>query len=294
MGPEYSVPYDPPTQTRLARFGAMDMPKPNPATGTLAGLTPEQVRALPLSTLKTHSPEALTELIYQQALALIETQTQLDFARSREWAATRRLPLAMDLDRRSRRAARAEQELLSNRVLMDYKERLIQALRDPDPDRRGNFLTPTRLASAQVSLMWRDLRQQFFRVLELPVPAAGPLEELNKEQQLALQQTRLVEIYSKYPSIERMNTLNPGAEVLLSSRSAGYAYMSLFIPSRMEPTWRSAFEMNLDNPKSFTAKALILLSQQALTLAKTYTHSTPLKIHEYLITLLAPLKPSYL
>ncbi len=284
-----SVPYDPPTQSRLARFGAMDnaqVPEPS------LSYTAEQLQTLSPEALQAIPAEELIRILQAQAAQLVEIRTQLDYARAREYAATRRLPLAIELDRRARRAARAEQELLSSRIFTDYKDRLLTAMKDSS--QRTAFLSPTRLDSAQVSLMWRDLRQQFFRMLELPVPAAGPLDEMDKDQRLQQQKTRLYEIYGRYKTIDVLMESSPGAEVLLSSRSAGYVFMTLFVPSRLEPTWRSAFEMNLDNPKSFTAKTLILLSQQALTLVHTHSKGSPLFIQEVLTSYLLPLKPPYL
>jgi multidrug efflux pump subunit AcrA (membrane-fusion protein) len=290
MGQDNSIPYDPPTPFRLSRFGAMDIPTTD--VEPESSLTPEQIRDMPLATLQNYRPAELARLLQQQSSTLLDTKTQLDFSRSRELSATRRLSLAVDLDRRARRAARAEQELLSNRLLNDYKERLILALRDPT--QKQGLLPPARLDNAQLSLMWRDLRQQFYRVLELPVPAAGPMEELDKEQQLKDQLARLIEIYGRYKTIEQMTQASPGSEVLLSSRCAGYVFMELFIPNRLEPTWRTAFEMNLDNSKSFTAKALVLLSQQVLTLAQHKTKDSPTKLFSLLVNHLIHLKPPYL
>jgi hypothetical protein len=252
-------------------------------------LEAEQIAEMSVSRLARMDNQTLAQIVHEQALINVQLTTQLCFIQSRELVANRQIPLSIDLDRQARKGVRAEQELVSGRLLDDYQEKLLDAFRQ---QKKPQVILPARFDPQEVSLVWRDIRQQMFRILELPVLASS-VDTLDKKDCLESQLLRLTEIYRPYFNIAILN-VDTAATLLLASRMAGYVYLETFVPHRIDAAWRAAFEMNLDNPKSLTAKALVLITQQAVAVANTQMKEPPLKLMEPLRSYLAPLKPPYL
>jgi hypothetical protein len=252
-------------------------------------LEAEQIAKMSVSRLARMDNQTLARIVHEQALVNVQLSTQLSFIQSRELVANRQIPLSIDLDRQTRKGVRAEQELISGRLLEDYQEKLLDAFRQ---QKKPQVILPARFDSQEVGLVWRDIRQQMFRILELPVLASS-LDTLDKKECLESQLLRLTEIYRPYFNIAILN-VDTTATLLLASRTASYVYLENFVPNRIDAAWRTAFEMNLDNPKSLTAKALVLITQQTVALANLQMKEAPLKLLETLRSHLVPLKPPYL
>jgi hypothetical protein len=252
-------------------------------------LEAEQIAKMSVSRLARMDNQTLARIVHEQALVNVQLSTQLSFIQSRELVANRQIPLSIDLDRQARKGVRAEQELISGRVLEDYQEKLLDAFRQ---QKKPQVVLPARFDPQEVGLVWRDIRQQMFRILELPVLASS-LDTFDKKECLESQLLRLTEIYRSYFNIAILN-VDAAATLLLASRTASYIYLENFVPNRIDAAWRAAFEMNLDNPKSLTARALVLITQQTVALANLQMKEPPLKLLDTLRSHLAPLKPPYL
>jgi hypothetical protein len=287
-------PNDRSEDKKPSNFSSWPPVRPEPedsdlGTNASETLEAEQIAEMSVSRLARMDNQTLARIVHEQAMVNVQLSMQLSFIQSRDLVANRQIPLSIDLDRQARKGVRAEQELISGRLLEDYQEKLLDAFRQ---QKKPQVLLPARFDSQEVGLVWRDIRQQMFRILELPVLASS-VDTLDKKDCMESQLLRLTEIYRPYFNIAILN-VDATATLLLASRTASYSYLENFVPNRIDAAWRAAFEMNLDNPKSLTARALVLITQQTVALANQNLKSSPLKLLEVLRSHLAPLRPLYL